>query len=219
MGTVLGELLPLAVGVAISPIPIVAAILMLLSARAAGTSTGFGSGWVLGILVVTVVVVLLSGSIDGEAGASHSPAVAWVKIVLGVLLILLAVGQWRHRADTAVPGWMQAIDRMTFVKATGLGIVLSAVNPKNLLLCVSAGLTIGTGGLSGGETAVAVVVFTILAACTVLVPVIGYAVAADRMRGGLDTSKTWLQANNHVVMAVLLLVMGAVVIGKGVGGL
>ena len=219
MGTVLGELLPLAVGVAISPIPIVAAILMLLSARAGSTGTGFATGWVVGILVVTVLVVLLSGSIDTDAGPSRSAAVAWVKIVLGILLVLLAAKQWRDRADTDIPGWMQAIDRMTFVKATGLGVVLSAVNPKNLLLCVSAGMGIGTGGLAAGGRAVAVVVFTVLAACTVLVPVIGYALAADRLRGTLDELKSWLQTNNHAVMAVVLLVMGAVVAGKGIAGL
>lgn len=44
MGSVLGEMLPLAVGVAISPIPIIAVILMLLSKRAGGASAGFGVG-------------------------------------------------------------------------------------------------------------------------------------------------------------------------------
>ena len=219
MGTVLGELLPLAVGVAISPIPIVATILMLLSPRAGGTSTGFGSGWVIGILVVTVIVVALSGSIDTDTGPSHSAGVAWVKIVLGITLVVLAGKQWRDRADTAAPAWMQAIDRMTFVKATGLGVLLSAVNPKNLLLCVSAGVAIGTGGVSTGGKIVAVVVFTLLAASTVLIPVIGYALAADRLRGALDELKSWLQAHNHAVMAVVLLVMGAVVAGKGIAGL
>ena len=38
MNLVIGEILPLAVGIAISPIPIIAAILMLLSPRAKGTS-------------------------------------------------------------------------------------------------------------------------------------------------------------------------------------
>ncbi|MBF6089875.1 GAP family protein [Nocardia cyriacigeorgica] len=219
MGTVIGDLLPLAVGVAISPIPIVAAILMLLSADAGKTSTGFGLGWVVGIIVVTGVVVALSGSLSGSGDEQPSTAAAWIKIVLGVLLIALAVKQWLDRADTSVPGWMQAIDEFGFGKATGLGIVLSAVNPKNLLLCLSAGVVIGTSGLSAGGDVAAVVIFTVLAASTVLVPVIGYAVAADKLRGGLDTMKAWLQANNHIVMAIVLLVMGAVVLGKGIGGL
>ncbi|APE33155.1 hypothetical protein BOX37_03330 [Nocardia mangyaensis] len=218
MGSVIGDLLPLAVGVAISPIPIVAAILMILSKNAGGAAKGFAAGWVGGILVVTVVVTLLSGLL-GSTESEPSVVVSWIKIVLGALLVLLAFEQWQSRSDTSVPGWMQAIDTLTVVKAAGLGALLSAVNPKNLLLCVSAGLAIGAGGLTAGGDIVAIVVFTLLASTTVLAVVIGYAVAADRLGPTLDSARQWLQANNHAVMAIVLLVMGAVVIGKGVGGI
>lgn len=217
MGAAIGDILPLAVGVAISPIPIVAVILMLLSRNARTTSAGFGLGWLVGILAVTGIVILLAGSITPDDGDGASTG--WVKVVLGLLLIFLAFKQWQSRSDTAPPKWMQAIDEFTFVKATGLGLVLSAVNPKNLLLCVSAGVAIGTAGLSSGNAIVVWLVFTVLAACSVLVPVLGYAVAAERLASALDATKTWLQANNHVVMAIVLLIMGAVVLGKGLGGL
>ena len=218
MGSVIGELLPLAVGVAISPIPIIAVILMLLSKRAGGASAGFGVGWILGIVVATGIFVLLAGSVDTSSDGP-SAAVSWVKVVLGVLLLVLAGRQWRSRnADAEPPKWMQAIDDLNFVKSTGLGFALAAINPKNLLLCVSAGVGIGTAGVSAGEQVVALVVYVVLAGSTVLVPVVAYAVAADRMRGTLDSLKVWLQANNAAVMSVLLLVMGAVVLGKGFGG-
>ena len=51
LGALIGDLLPLSVGVAISPVPIIAVILMLLSKRAGSTSVGFAIGWVLGIAV------------------------------------------------------------------------------------------------------------------------------------------------------------------------
>ncbi|WP_405135262.1 GAP family protein [Nocardia sp. NBC_01388] len=219
MGSVIGDLLPLAVGVAISPIPIVAVILMLLSRNASGAGTGFATGWVVGLLIATGVFLLLSGSIDNSHSSDPKPAVSWVRIALGVLLLALAVKQWRSRTDTSAPGWMQALDSVTFVKAAGLGFALSAVNPKNLLLCVSAGVAIGTGGLSGPAEVGAVLIYTALAATTVLVPAIGYRLAADRVRGSLESLKNWLQANNHMVMAIVMLVMGAVVLGKGIGGL
>jgi len=220
MGSVIGELLPLAVGVAISPIPIIAVILMLLSKRAGGASAGFGVGWILGILVATGIFMFLAGSIDTSDSDGPSATASWVKVVLGVLLLLLAGRQWRSRnAHAEPPKWMQAIDDLNFVKSTGLGFALAAINPKNLLLCVSAGVGIGTAAVSGGEQVVALIVYTVLAGSTVLVPVIAYAVAADKMRGTLDNLKVWLQSNNAAVMSVLLLVMGAVVLGKGFGGL
>jgi threonine/homoserine/homoserine lactone efflux protein len=222
MNQVIGDLLPLALGVAISPIPIIAAILMLLSAKAGGTSAGFLLGWVAGIAVATTAFTALAGAGFGGSG-EPSAAVSWIKIAVGVLLILLAVRQWRGRpkpgADAALPKWMSAIDTVTPVKAVGLGFLLSAVNPKNLLMCVAAGAAIGSGGLSGGEDVVAVAVFTVLAASTVAVPVLAYAAARDRLRGPLDELKEWLQTHNAAVMSVLLLVIGTVLIGKGIGGL
>ncbi|WP_067690453.1 GAP family protein [Nocardia jejuensis] len=219
MGSVLGDLLPLAVGVAISPIPIVAAILMILSRNASGAGTGFATGWVVGIAAVTAAVVALSGLLGDSGERETSTAGAWIKVVLGVALLGLAAAQWRQRADTEPPGWMRAIDDLSTVKALGLGVLLSAVNPKNLLLCVSAGVTIGSSGLGAGAKVIAGLVFTVLAAASVLVVVVGYAVAADRLRPTLDSTRKWLQANNHAVMAIVLLVMGAAVIGKGIGGL
>lgn len=219
MSTVLGELLPLAVGVAISPIPIVAAILMILSKNAAGAGSGFAVGWVAGIVVATSVVALVAGSLGVSTDREPAAAASWVRVALGVLLLVLAGQQWRNRSDKATPGWMRAIDQLTTGKAAGLGAALAAVNPKNLLLCLSAGVAIGSSGLGAGEKVVAVVVFTVLAAASVMVVVLGYALAADRVRGVLDDTRVWLQTNNHAVMAIVLLVMGAVVLGKGIGGL
>jgi threonine/homoserine/homoserine lactone efflux protein len=224
MGGVIGELLPLALGVAISPVPIIAVILMLLAPRAGASSAGFGLGWVVGIVVVTVVVLLVAGG-AGVGGTSDEPSTAasWIVLVIGLLLLLAAVRQRRGRPRAGepapLPKWMAAIDGVTPVKATGLGFLLSAVNPKNLLMCVAAGVTVAGGGLDTGEAVVAVAVFVVIAASTVLVPVVGYAVASDRMRHPLDELKGWLQQHNVAVMAVLLLVIGAVLVGKGLGGL
>lgn len=210
--------MPLAVGVAVSPIPIIAAILMILSKNAGGAAKGFAVGWVAGILIVTGVMTLLAGTLGGT-DSEPSTGASIVKIILGVALVVLAVIQWQERSQTEVPGWMKAIDTLTPVKALGLGALLSGVNPKNLLLCVSAGVAIGAGGLSAGGDLVAIVVFTLLASVTVLAVVVGYMLAAGKLGPMLDSLREWLQLNNHAVMAIVLLIMGSVVVGKGIGGL
>ena len=58
-----------------------------------------------------------------------------------------------------------------------------------------------------------------LAASTVAAPVIAYLIAPDSMAGPLKRMREWLAANNATVMAVLLLVIGVVLIGRGIGGL
>jgi threonine/homoserine/homoserine lactone efflux protein len=219
MGSVIGETLPLAVGIAISPIPIIAVILMLLSPRAKGTSVGFMIGWLAGIVVAIVVFTLLSSLIPQNTGAG-SPIRGVIKIILGLLLLWVALRQWRGRPangeEAVMPKWMSAIDSMTAGKAVGLGFLLSAVNPKNLLLATSAGLIVGGASLSLGEASVVIIIFVLLAGCTVIIPVIGYLMAAARLAEPLDRLREWLVDNNAVIMAVLLLVIGASVIGKGI---
>ncbi|MFJ3391684.1 GAP family protein [Leifsonia aquatica] len=220
MGGAIGDTLPLALGIAISPIPIIAAILMLLSPKARGTSVGFLLGWLLGIIVAVVVFTLLSGLIPAADPDASQPIGGTIKIVLGVLLLLLALRQWRSRpkpGETAtLPKWMAAIDQMTAGRSLGLAFILAAVNPKNLLLAAGAGVAIGTAGLSVGEDIVVIVIFVVVAASSVAIPVIGYLMAADRIRGPLDSLRGWLVGNNATVMSVLLLVIGVVLIGKGI---
>jgi hypothetical protein len=218
MGSVIGELLPLAIGIAVSPIPIIAAILMLLSKRAGSTSIGFLIGWVLGIVIATGIFTALAGTL--ASGGAPSSSSSWIKIVLGLLLFSLGARQWRNRKGPHdPPKWMAAIDEFTFVKALGLAFLLAAVNPKNLIMAAGAGVIIGSAGLAIGSEIGAIAVFTVLAASTVLIPVIGYLVAAEKMRGPLDRLKVWLQSNNSAVMGMLILVIGAVLLGKGISGL
>jgi len=223
MGPVIGDLIPLAVGVAISPLAIMAVILMLLAARAGQASAGFLAGTVLGIAVAVVVFVVVAGLFN--LGSSNQPSTfsLWLKLIVGVALVLLSVREWNHRPRPGqtpeLPKWLAAVDHMTPAKAAGLGFALGAVNPKNLALTIAAGVAIANGSLSVGGDVVAVVVFTVIGASTVGLPVIAYAIAGARMRRPLDEMKTWLAENNTTVTSVLLVIIGAVLIGKGFGGL
>lgn len=222
MPTVIGDILPLAIGIAVSPIPIIAAILMLLSPRAKTTGVGFMVGWILGILIAVTVFGLLSSVLPSGGADGSSPWKGVLHIVLGAVLVVLAVRRFRsrprHGEEPALPKWMSAIDAMTAPKALGLGFVLAAVNPKNLLLAASAGATIGGSGLDAGATAVVIAVFTLIAASSVAIPVVSSLVASRQMAKPLGSLRLWLVENNATIMAVVLLVMGFVVIGKGISG-
>jgi threonine/homoserine/homoserine lactone efflux protein len=221
VGSVIGDILPLALGIAISPIPIIAAILMLLSPKAKATSVGFLIGWVVGIVVAVVVFTVLASIIPASDPSQSKPISGVIKIVLGALLLFLALRQWRGRPKTgeaaALPKWMSAIDTMTAGRGLVLGFLLAALNPKNLLMGVGAGVVIGSAKISFGSEILAIVIFTIIAACTVAIPVIAYLVASNAMRAPLEGLRGWLVQNNSTVMSVLLLVIGVVVIGKGIG--
>jgi threonine/homoserine/homoserine lactone efflux protein len=104
---------------------------------------------------------------------------------------------------------MSAIDSLTPSKGRGLGFLLASVNPKNLLLAASAGLIVESAQLTLSETSAVVAVFTVIAGCTALIPVVAYLLASERMREPLEGLPVWLVGNNATIMAVLLLVIGA----------
>lgn len=221
MNGVIGSVLPLALGVAISVVPIIAAILMLLSPKAKVTSVGFMLGWIVGIIFAVTAFTLLSSVIPSDGSSGSNPVVGTIQLALGLLLLVVAVRQWKSRPKAGetpkLPKWMKAIDNVTFFKAFGLAFLLSAINPKNLLLAASAGVTIGSAGLDAGSIAIVIAIFVVIAASTVAVPVIAYLIAPDKLRGPLDKMREWLARENALIMALLMLVIGVDLIGKGIG--
>ena len=221
MGQAIGGLLPLAIGVALSPLPIIAVILMLGTPHAKSNGPAFAVGWVLGLVVVSVVVVLVtSGADDPDSGASTG--VNWAQVGIGVLFLIMAMRQWRKRPkpgeEAPMPTWLAAIDRFTVGKSLGLGALLSGVNPKNLALTAAAAASIAQAGLSGGGTAVSIAVFVIIGSLTVAGPVLFYLVAPKKAAGPLESIKHFMAVHNAVIMMVVLLVLGAKVLGQGIGG-
>ena len=222
MGEAIAVVLPYAIGVAISPLPIIAVILVLFSARARVNGPVFLAGWVLGVAVVSVAVYLLSDASDASTDDTTSDSVSWIKLLLGVWLVLLAVRKLRAQKSPeaqAQPKWMASIDSLTPVKAGGLGALLSGLNPKNLALSLAAGASLAQAGASGSEAAVGLLAFIIIASLSIAVPVAFYVFGGDRAAGVLEGWKGWLSAHNDAVMAALFLVFGVVLISQGLQSL
>lgn len=222
MGEAIGEILPTAVGVALSPVPIIAVILMLVTARARVNGPAFVVGWLLGLAVVGAIVMAAAGPAESADDGGPPTWSSVVQLVLGVLLLLVALRQFRGRPhgeeEPPVPKWMGAIEEFGPGKALGAGALLSGLNPKNLLLAVSAAATIGQTGLSGGDQALAYAVFAVIGTIGVAAPVVIYVAMGDRASDILDRLKGWMSHNNAVIMSVLCLAIGAKLIGQAISG-
>jgi threonine/homoserine/homoserine lactone efflux protein len=220
VGQAIGQLLPLAIGVALGPTAVIAVILMLFSARASSNGPAFLLGWLIGIGAVAAIALVSADAASVGTKTEASNAASWVKLAFGALLTLGAVRQWRSRPaageEAPMPKWMQGIDTFTAPKAFGLAALLGALNPKNLLLSAAVGTTIAQAGLSSSERWGAWLIFVLLSSLTVAIPVLYYLLGGDRARRTLDAWKTWLQQNNTAVMAVVLLVLGAVLVGQSI---
>jgi threonine/homoserine/homoserine lactone efflux protein len=219
----IGQVLSLAVGVSLSPVPIIAVVLMLGTPRARANGPAFVLGWIVGLAIVGAIILAVAGGAGADDGGEPATWVDWVKIVLGALLLLVAVRQWRGRPhegeDAALPKWMQTIDQFTPGRSFGIAAALSGINPKNLLLTIGAATAIAQAGLDTGEQAVTLGVFILVGTLGPAAPVAVYFALGKRATKPLDELKTWMGANNTAIMAVLCLVIGAKLIGDGISGL
>jgi threonine/homoserine/homoserine lactone efflux protein len=216
----IGDLLPLAVGVALSPVPIIAVILMLATPKARPNGLAFAAGWVAGLVVVSVITLAVTGGAD--TSDTVTTGIEWGKLLIGLLFLAMAARQWsqRPRAGEAatMPKWMSTIDTFSPGKSLVLGAALSGVNPKNLALTAAAAASIAQAGLSAGQSAAAVAVFVVLGSLTVVGPVLFYLIAADKAAGPLASIKDLMSDHNAVIMMVILLILGAKLIGQGLAG-
>ncbi|MFD7105483.1 GAP family protein [Streptomyces celluloflavus] len=221
MGHAVGEVLGLAAGVAVSPLPIVAIILILATPRGGLNGPLFALGWVLGLAALGAIMLAVGGT-GGAAGHKH-PA-TWVgalKLALGVLLVFFGARQWRRRpkdaAQAQLPKWMAAIDRFTPAKILGLGLLLSAANVKNAPLTIAAGASISSAGLPVPQQIGTLAIFVVIASLGVLAPLAVYLVMGERAKTVLGNWRDWAALHNVAVMAVLFFVLGLKLLGDGVG--
>jgi hypothetical protein len=222
MAQAIGDILAPAVGVALSPMPIVAVILMLFTPRARTNSLAFSVGWICGILaVVSVVLVLADPAGVSSAEDGRNSAAAILHVILGAGLLALALRQWRTRPtgddEAEAPRWMTSIDRFTPAMAFGFGAFMSSLNPKNVIFNVAAGGAIAAADVAAGEAVLAVVVYSALASTSTGGLVVWALIAGDSARGRLDAMKNGLIANNTIIMVVLLVILGISQVGKAIG--
>jgi threonine/homoserine/homoserine lactone efflux protein len=204
-------------------VPIIAVVLMLSTPTGRVNGPAFLAGWIIGIAVLGTIVLVVAG---GASASKHGAPATWVsilKLVLGALLLGLAVKQWRGRprgdSEPALPGWMKAVDRFTPGRSVAMGVALSAINPKNLILVVGGAGAIAQTGASTSSQAVAIAVFIVIATLGVAAPIVIYFATGDRATKILADLHDWLARENATIMAVICLIIGAKLIGDAISAL
>jgi threonine/homoserine/homoserine lactone efflux protein len=215
---VLTELIPLALVVALSPLSIIPAVLVLHTPRPRPTGLAFLAGWLFGLAALTAIFVEVS-NVLGDL--SRPPGWAsWLRIVVGAALIVFGIYRLLARKRSAhTPGWMQSLGKLTPVRAGLAGLALTVVNPKVLFIGAAAGLAIGTAGLGSAHVWIAVVWYVAVAGSTVAIPILAYAVSGDRLDEPLRRLKDWMERQHAVLVAGILIVIGLLVLYKGIHGL
>ncbi|QJU53892.1 GAP family protein [Herbiconiux sp. KACC 21604] len=231
MAGIIGHILPLALGVALSSVPIVVMVLILLSPRGRWSGLAYLIGAVVGLAGLTGLFTAIASLIPPVPGSDHSPLIAVIEWVVGAGLIVMAVirlvrSRRKARSSTdglelfddevpaTTPAWMTRLTRLGPLPSLGVGFVLM-LRPKNLLLTIAAGVAIATGDASFAETVVAVVIFVVLGISTLAAPIIFALADPARTAKPLEETRVWITRNSATVTTIVLLVLGTVVIGSG----
>ena len=214
MAELIIEVLPYAVGVFASPLPVIIAIVMLFTPRPRPTSVTYVATWVAGLTAVTVLLSLLAGQIEGTQGGGGWGA--WLRVGLGVLLVAIAVRMWMGRAAQSTPPWLSALMDAGPRQAVRYGLLMSAANPKELLMAVAVALAVGSSDAGTAASAVAIVVFIVVGAASVAAPLVVFLVGGRSTLTRLKTTREWLQTNSVAVASGVLAAIGLLLV---VGGL
>jgi len=209
----LTPLLPLAVGMAISPLPIVAVIAILLSARGRTAAPIYTATFFAVTLAAISVGALTAARASGAAPGGGRVVV----IVLGALLTVgfsaMAILSWRGRpkpgATPTAPGWLSAMDAITPARAAGLGLLMAATNSKNLPLELKGGALIGAAHLALPVAALVCVAVAVVGSLTLILPTALGATGSSRVVAALDRLKGEMIEHNAVIMTVLFAVLAA----------
>ena len=221
MLALLADLLSLGIAIAISPLAIVAVILM----ATAGKGRTNGTAFILGcytFAVVLVGILVLVGRATGtdEPDSGTHITVDVVEIVLGITLLVMAVLQWRQRSSHTTPAWMDKLDGLTMWKAFLVGVAISGpLSPKDLPLLIAAGGRISQATLPAGQVIAVILIFGFIGIIAVLVPWIISVISPSTVEARLSGLRGWLVANHAVIMTVLFVLLGFKLIGAGVADL
>jgi cytochrome c biogenesis protein CcdA len=220
MDAIAETLLP-GVASGISVVPILAVVVVLTATGGRAKAAVFVLLWFLALTAIAFVAALMgSGWTVDEDAAEPSASGGWVQLALGVLLLWLAVGQWRSRprgdGEPPTPGWLKTIDQMSVVKTGALGGVLGLANVKNLPLAIGVGISIAQADLGTGEGLVVAIVYGAVASLGVLAPLVVAVVLGDRSGSVIEGMRSWLIAYNNVIMAVIFLLLGVNFVSQGV---
>ena len=213
----IGNSLPMAVGIALSPLPVASVIILLMTPQARTNAPTFLVGWITGILAVGFVVFILPG-IETTRG-NPTPLSGLLRIILGIFLLALTWKQWKKRPrpnePVTVPKLLARLDHIGTGHSLAMGFLFTAINPKNLVLTVAGAATIDSSMLAPKSQIIALFVFTTIASLSVALPLAAYYLARQSVEGTFARWKDWLIENNVTVLIVLLLVFGTLLIGRG----
>jgi hypothetical protein len=216
MWQALGALLPIAVALAFSSVPLTVTILILLSPNRSRSAFPFLVGWVIGVAAVIILSAVGAAALSKPLQRRPDTAFVVLEIMIGTALMVLAAIYLRRRPQTStgLPRWLAAVDSFGPLVAFGIAVLLS-FRPKGLLLGVAGGLALSAASVKADEAVLLIIIYTAIATSTVVIPIVGSFAAPQKMEPRLVSARDWLAGNGRVLTSLMMFMIGVVILGSG----
>ena len=216
MSGALQEMLPSAIGIALSPLVLVEMILVLLSKSAVRNGLVFLASIFAACVAVPLIASLFVDTATQNSRSERSAASGWILLALAAALLAFAYRNWSRRADRSAPAMLDKIAGMGTGAVLLLSLGATILNPKNLMLLIAGGSNLGAADPKGVSRLIAVVVYAVIATLPLIVAVGQLLVGGDNAAKRLDRWKEWLISNNHAILAVVLALASISLITTGI---
>lgn len=218
----IGDMLPIAMAIALSPLPIVAAVLIVGSPNGRVAGPVFGLGWLIGLVALSVTALLLVNQIGPTSPFGHL-VLNILRIIVGLLLLWAAINKWRNRPqdgeEPPVPKWLAAFNQISTVRAFRMGGMLAAANPKHIGLVLAAMSSLLYEPTQPLDVIIGIAVLVVMSSSAVGAVIIGHAAGGQKAATHLESIKQFMLRNNTVIVMIVFAVLGMSVLGAGISGL
>lgn len=237
VGELIVALVPVALGIVLSPLAIMALIAVLVSKRAQVNGAAYLLGWVIGVVamlgIFTWIFTLLEVHEPGEpplwidivrmvVGAFLSTAAVWVYRKGHVPMNAMAVASTPHevaKAAPQLPGWLQTVATFRPGRSFLLGLGMFVLNPVQASCAIIASLDLVLSIPGPAATALIGTLFAVVCILPMAIPVIAVLFMGDAAQPVLDRLRNWVATHTNAMNAALLLVIGVLQLQKGLSGL
>ncbi len=207
------DLILIGLAITLEPIPLTAFVLVLASKGGVRKGAAFIFGWLLSLAFVVAVTILATGNDPPRSSTAPSLAAVAVKMLIGVVLVVVGVRQWRRmgrpKKPKKPPKWQTGIDNMSPLYAIGLATL---VQPWGL---VAAGVAVIVDAkLTSWESYFAVIAFCVIATLAYLVMEIFAGLRPERAQAFLGSVRAWTDTHTDQVIIAVSLILGLYLIGK-----
>lgn len=218
MFSAFGISLPIALGIAASPGPILALMILLMTPRAIPNSYSFLLGWFIGLMLVGTLVLHSPGLI--ETTGAPSLISAWIRISLGasfLLFSLFIVKNIPKKGEVVTPPkWLEKVDSFGFFQALIVGFIFSGPNIKNAAMVATGAVTIGGAGLSSHQELIVLFLFCVFASLGVLIPHTVFLLFRNTAESVFGNLKVWLLRNRVLILMIVLVIFGGLSLYRGI---